>query len=102
MMSQSSLENGCESIKSEKRDFTCCGNRMPKNQFTYISQIIVIYGIIITAIIHLSLQSPNRELWLILLSSSLGYILPSPGLKFVKTSPNNSIPQGIDFVDGKK
>ena len=99
MMSQSSIENGGENIKSEKRDFKCCGSRMPKNQFTYISQIIVIYGIIITAIIHLSLQSPNRELWLILLSSSLGYILPSPGLKFVKTS---STPQELDFVDGKK
>lgn len=100
MSHQSSLETGIGDTKSEKRDFSCCGNRMPKNQFTYITQVVVIYGIIITAIIHLSLQSPNRELWLVLLSSSLGYILPSPGLKFIKTQ--TSLPQSFDFVDGKK
>lgn len=96
MNSQSVVESG---IVDNKNTYSCCGNRLPKNQFTYITQVIVIYGIIITAIIHLSLQSPNRELWLVLLSSSLGYILPSPGLKFVKQSPS---PQGLDFVDGKK
>ena len=102
MSFQSSIESGVGDNKSEKRDFTCCGNRMPKNQFTYISQVIVIYGIMITAIVHLSLQSPNRELWLVLLSSSLGYILPSPGLKFVKPPPSNPLVQSFDFVDGKK
>ena len=99
-MLQSPLENG--DSKTDKKDFSFCGNRVPKNQVTYLSQIIVIYGIIITAIVHLSLQSPNKELWLVLLSSSLGYILPSPGLKFVKTTPSTSLPQGLDFVDGKK
>lgn len=98
-MLQSTIEKG--DVDTKTKDFSCCGNRVPKNQFTYISQIIVIYGIIITAIVHLSLQSPNRELWLILLSSSLGYILPSPGLKFVKTSTSNSV-QGFDLVDGKR
>lgn len=91
------IEDGNKSNTSEKRDFSFCGNRVPKNQVTYISQIIIIYTIVITAIIHLSLQSDNHELWLILLSSSLGYILPSPGLKFVKQSQT-----GLDFTDGKK
>ena len=59
-------------------------NREPKNKFTFFSQIIVIYAIIATAIFHLSFQSPDKELWLVLLSSSLGYILPTPGLKFIK------------------
>ena len=94
---QSQLESGGDSV-SQSVPFTCFGNRVPKNQFTYVSQIIVIYAIIATSIVHLSLQSENRELWLILLSSSLGYILPSPGLKFTK---HNKQPT-FDFIDGKK
>ena len=84
---QSYNSSGDNNSDISKRDFACCHNRVPKNQFTYILQIVVIYAIIATAIVHISLQSDNRELWLVLLSSSLGYILPSPGLKFAK-KPN--------------
>ena len=63
-------------------------NRIVKNRFTFIAQIIVVYMIIITLLVQISLRSPDEELWLFLLSSSIGYILPSPGLKFRKhTSP---------------
>lgn len=67
------------------RDWSICGGRVPKNQVTFFVQIIVVYGIIIVSIAHLSLQSSNQELWLVLLSSAFGYILPSPGLKYIKT-----------------
>ena len=54
----------------------------------FFAQIIVVYMIIITSLVQISLRSPDKELWLILLSSSIGYILPSPGLKFRKqTNP---------------
>lgn len=56
----------------------------PKNKATFISQIIIICVIIVVSLINLCLQRPDRELWLMLLSSSLGYILPSPALKFNK------------------
>ena len=63
-------------------------DRIVKNCFTFFAQIIVVYMIIITSLVQISLRSPDKELWLILLSSSIGYILPSPGLKFRKqTSP---------------
>ena len=60
--------------------------KIVKNRFTFLAQIIVIYIIIITSVVQISLRSPDKELWLILLSSSIGYILPSPGLKFRKQS----------------
>ena len=98
MSSQSNSESGSDSTSIDNtKNYNCCGNRVPKNQFTYISQIIVIYAIIATSIVHLSIQSQDRELWLILLSSSLGYILPSPGLKFTKQKQ-----PGLDLVDSKK
>ena len=58
--------------------------KIPKNRWSFFAQIVVVYTIIITSLIHLSHKSPDKELWLILLSSSVGYILPSPGLKFSK------------------
>ena len=100
MSTQSNIEAGSDSF-DPTRNYTC-GNRVPKNQFTYISQIIVIYAIIATSIVHLSIQSQDRELWLILLSSSLGYILPSPGLKFSKQKQSEFKQSGFDFVDSKK
>ena len=96
MSTQSNIESESVSIDNTK-NYNCCGNRVPQNQFTYISQIIVIYAIIATSIVHLSIQSQDRELCLILLSSLLGYILPSPGLKFTKQKQ-----PGLDLVDSKK
>jgi hypothetical protein len=62
---------------------TLCKNREPKNRLTYMSQIFAIYFVLVVSIIQLCLQSEDR-IWLILLSSTLGYILPTPGLKFIK------------------
>ena len=56
----------------------------------FFAQIIVVYMIIITSLVQISLRSPDKELWLILLSSSIGYILPSPGLKFRKQTKSIS------------
>lgn len=57
---------------------------MPKNQVTYMTQVVLVYGIIAVSLSQLILQSSERELWLILLSTSIGYVLPSPRLKFLK------------------
>ena len=65
-------------------------DKLAKNRLTFFSQIIIVYIIIITSLVQISLRSPDKELWLILLSSSIGYILPSPGLKFKKQSTPSS------------
>ena len=64
------------------------------------AQIIVVYMImiIITSLVQISLRSPDKELWLILLSSSIGYILPSPCLKFRKQAN----PISADETDSPK
>ena len=73
----------------------------PKNRISFWTQIVLVYLIIIVSITHLSLRSPDRELWLILLSSSIGYILPSPGLKFAK-APNVAGGSVIGFSGGSE
>ena len=54
--------------------------------------------IIITSLVQINLRSPAKELWLILLSSSFGYILPSPGLKLRKQAN----PISADETDSPK
>ena len=83
-----SATGGC-SIRGHKY----CQYRIPKNTLTFLSQILVVYGIISVSVYHLSAQSPNQDLWLILLSSAFGYILPSPGLKYLKPAAVNSAKQ---------
>ena len=58
-----------------------CGYGMNKSQVVYFSQIIIIYIIILTCIINLSLKNGDSNLWTALLSSCIGYILPAPKIK---------------------
>ena len=57
------------------------GRRVPKQEAVFFSQVILIYLVVITCILNLSLTSSNSTLWTALLSSSLGIILPSPSIK---------------------
>ena len=44
----------------------------------YVAQIIVLFAVIFAALYNLSNGSTERELWVSLLSSSIGVILPNP------------------------
>ena len=52
-----------------------------KSEIVYFCQMIVIYIIMITSIVNLSLQNGSTELWISLLSSAIGYVLPNPSMK---------------------
>ena len=67
-----------------------CGERVPKNQIVFFCQIFVVYCVIGAAITNLSLQEGDKQLWTILLSSCIGYILPSPSLKFTEGNRQSS------------
>lgn len=58
-----------------------CGKRYHRNQLTFFAQVIPLYVCIIASIINLSLRHEPHTLWITLLSSSLGYLLPNPSLK---------------------
>lgn len=63
------------------------GSRVPKAEIVYICQIIIVYVIIITSIVNLSLSNGNPELWISLLCSAIGYALPSPTLSHGRPLP---------------
>jgi hypothetical protein len=70
-----------EEIDSNAEKWHLLGQRVPKAEIVYFCQMIIVYIIIIVSIINLSLQNGSSELWISLLSSCIGYALPSPKLK---------------------
>lgn len=58
-----------------------CGYEINQSQVVYFSQIIILYILIITCIVNLSLKNGDSNLWTALLSSSIGIIIPAPKIK---------------------
>jgi len=58
-----------------------CNRKFPRAEIVFLAQILLLYTVAITALVNLTLNTPHRELWIILLSSTLGYILPNPKIK---------------------
>ena len=46
----------------------------------FVAQVIAVYIIISISLYNLTQTIENKELWISLLSSSVGYLLPSPML----------------------
>ena len=57
------------------------GKSVSKSEVVFCTQVILLYIVVITCIVNLSIQNGDSNLWTALLSSSLGYILPNPTLK---------------------
>ena len=61
-----------------------CGNNMPRSQIVFFVQVVLVYIVAIVSIVNLTIGSGSDKLWIALLSSSTGYILPNPSLKINK------------------
>jgi len=62
------------------RQWKLFGKTIPKNEVIFICQVVILYIVIITCIINLSLGNGDSNLWTALLSSSMGIMLPAPTL----------------------
>jgi Trk-type K+ transport system membrane component len=70
-----------EDAGSDHSHWHLFGRRHPKSEIVFFFQVVLIYIVVITAIVNLSLNTDNSKLWTALLSSSIGYLLPAPSLK---------------------
>lgn len=66
---------------NNNNDWHCFGTAVPKSEIVYFAQVILIYIVVITAIVNLTLGVTDSKLWIALLSSSFGYLLPNPTIK---------------------
>lgn len=58
----------------------------------FSSQVLLIFIVVITSLINLSIGCDNPNFWTVVLTSCLGYIMPNPKLKFennIKESKEN-------------
>ena len=80
------------SLSMQSDAWVLLGTKLPKAEIVFFSQIIMLYIVIITCIVNLSMGNES-EMWLILLSTSLGAILPNPDLKLhTKQKAFNALP----------
>jgi len=77
----SRLEQCSISRLSDREVWNIFGYSLPKQEVVYFSQIIALYIVIIIGLINITLQNEQSNLWLSLLSGSIGYLLPNPSLK---------------------
>ncbi len=57
------------------------GHGVPRSEIVFFSQIIILYIVICVSIFNLTRHKEDVNLWISLLSSSLGYLLPHPNIK---------------------
>ena len=56
-------------------------NWCEKSLVKYSCQMIILVIVIIASVVNLSLNQDEKGIWLPLLCSTLGYILPNPSIK---------------------
>ena len=49
-----------------------------RSEIIYFAQLFICVELIITFQVMLALHDPNREYWVVVMSSLVGYIMPSP------------------------
>ena len=70
-----------DNTSRNSEDWRLFGTNVTRSEVVYISQVILIYIIVITCIVNLTIKVGDSNLWTALLSSCLGYLLPNPTLK---------------------
>ena len=80
------MDNSTDSSSGQWKLF---GMTYPRKEIVFFAQIIIIYTVIITSIVNLSFDTGNTNLWIVLLSSCLGYLLPNPNIKKNETLLRN-------------
>ncbi len=68
------------SSHSSVSNWRLLGSKLPKTEVVFFTQVVLIYIVVGVSLVNISLGRPE-DLWVLLLSSCLGYLLPSPTLK---------------------
>lgn len=80
-----------DSTVSKSTVWNIFGHSLSRKTVVYFSQIILVYIVAITSLVNLTLNKEKSQIWIALLSSCIGYILPSPTLDFKYNKDDESI-----------
>lgn len=78
---------GSEPPRRTSRLWDVFGRQVPRSEIVYLCQIVVIYVVIGVSLFNLSQGNGPDNLWIALLGSCLGYVLPNP------TIANSDLPR---------
>lgn len=78
----SSGDSASRSSLAVSERWRCCGHDYPRLAVVFVAQVLTVYAVAIASIYNLTVgaERSDRELWIALLSSALGYMLPGPAL----------------------
>lgn len=62
------------------------GYKFPRSEAVFVTQTLILYIVIITSLVNLTVGNEPNTLWTALLSSCLGYMLPNPNIKKGQTA----------------
>ena len=60
--------------------WNCLSGRVPRSEIVFIVQVLI-FTIVGFSLYNLTVGTQSKDLYISLLSSSIGYILPNPKLK---------------------
>ena len=73
---------------SSRQSFSLNGQKF-RSELKFLSQVVALYVILITSLVNLTVGSKHEGLWLGLVCSSLGCLLPSP--RYAKRMGNGQV-----------
>ena len=84
--------NQSDNVSSVGSNWLLFGQKFPREEIVFFCQIVILYTIIICSIYNLSGEKNERlsPLWISLLGSSVGYLLPNPTISKKKDVLHNS------------
>ena len=56
------------------------GKRVPRSEIVFFCQMLIIYAVVTVSLFNLSRGNGTEQLWIALLGSCLGYVLPNPSI----------------------
>ena len=82
-MKENDSNSNSFSNKSKNKMWVFFGSKVPRDQVVYLMQMLCSLIALVTSVINLSLQGEdqNRTVWIAIMSSIIGYLLPAPGMK---------------------
>lgn len=57
------------------------GRRVPRSEIVFVCQMVIIYVVVGVSLFNLTQGHGTDNLWVALLSSCLGYVLPNPSIE---------------------
>lgn len=65
---------------------TVSRNFVKADLILFAAQVILLFIVVLTSLVNLSLENGNTNLWTMILTSCIGYMLPNPRLKVTNGS----------------